>query len=223
MTKAPRSAGFNRRAAVGGSSADSMVRSRHLIVQETVGEARVDEISDAAIGLGFAAGHEWAIREAYQRWSRLVYTVALRTCGISADAEDITQQVFVAAWKSRATFDPDTARLPAWLSGIARHKIADHWASRTREDRRTASLEHASETRQTSEESVDTITDRVLLADELARLVQPQRKIMELAFYQDLTHVQIASLLGLPLGTVKSHIRRSLERLRASLEVDGAA
>ena len=217
MTKATHSQAFNRRSAVSGSNVESMVKPDHLVDEATVGEREDNEI-----GLAFAEGHEWAIREAYRRWSRLVYTVALRACGNPADAEDITQQVFVAAWKSHTKFDPDAARLPAWLSGIARHKIADYWAARSRDDRRTASLEHASETGQTSEESLDTITDRVLLADELAQLVQPQRKIIELAFYQDLTHVQIASLLGLPLGTVKSHIRRSLERLRSRLEVDSA-
>ena len=177
---------------------------------------------DTEVGLAFAEGHEWAIREAYLRWSRLIYTLALRATGNAADAEDVTQQVFVAAWNSRTKFDAETSRLPAWPTGIARHKIADHWAARSRDDRRITALEHASETKASSEESLDNIADRVLLADELARLEHPQRKIMELAFYQDLTHVQIASLLGMPLGTVKSHIRRSLDRLRHRLEVDGA-
>jgi RNA polymerase sigma-70 factor (ECF subfamily) len=184
------------------------------------------EPDDAEVGRRFAAGEEQALAWAYERWAGQIHGMAVRAFGAGPDAEDVTQQVFVSAWTGRARFRPTESPLPAWLVGICRHKIADAWARRDKQRREAEAA--ASEAKATpaggTEPAVDTaVADRMLVLDELDRLGQPQRGIIELAFFEDLTHAQISERTGIPLGTVKSHIRRTLERLRTRLEVDGAA
>ena len=183
------------------------------------------EPDDAEVGRRFAAGDEQALAWAYERFAGQIHGMAVRAFGPGPDAEDVTQQVFVSAWTGRAGYRPERGPLPAWLVGVCRHKIADTWARHDRQRRAAeAAITEARSAPETTGPQVDTaVADRVLLLGELEQLGQPQRGIIELAFFEDLTHTQIADRTGLPLGTVKSHIRRTLERLRSRLEVDGAA
>ncbi|TFC29916.1 sigma-70 family RNA polymerase sigma factor [Cryobacterium sp. TMT1-3] len=172
---------------------------------------------DAALAGAFREGDERALAAAYARWGPLVFTIAVRSLTNAADAEDVTQKVFIAAWRGRAGFDSGRSQLPAWLIGITRHVIADTHEARSRRRRLEQALAATIPT-QHVDDSIS-VVNRVLVGDEIDRLEPVPRQVMRLALFDDLTQVQIADNLGLPLGTVKSHMRRSLTRLRTRLEV----
>lgn len=174
-------------------------------------------VSEDAIGGRFQDGEPDAIRLAYERYSAMVYTIALRSLESPAEAEDVTQQVFVSAWRSRSHYDPTRASLGTWLVGIARHAVADAHERRHREHRK-ANAVAAHALTHVAENPAGDVVDQVLVAQALSQLGSPQREILELAFFEDLTHTQIAERMNLPLGTVKSHITRSLRRLRTRME-----
>jgi RNA polymerase sigma factor (sigma-70 family) len=181
------------------------------------GRARDDGLAER-----FVAGDEFALRDAYDRFGRAVFHLATRTLANRDDAEDVTQTTFVAAWLGRETFDPARGSLLGWLLGIARRKVVDRLRARAREDRITETVRHQPEVG-TSGVDPDQVVDRLVMADELAQLPTDQRRMLELAFFDDLTHQQIAQATGVPLGTVKSHIRRGMQSLKRRWEVDGAA
>lgn len=180
------------------------------------------DLDEAEVVAGFLAGDEACLEAAHRRWRPLVYALARRSLGDAKEAEDVTQLVFLAAWRGRAGFRPDRGTLSGWLVGITRRKIADALSARTRRNELVAAagarmLLQPADGGAGTEASID----RVLLADELSRLPAPQRRVLNLAFYDDLTQTQIAEFTGWPLGTVKSHARRGLHRLASRLRESG--
>lgn len=159
---------------------------------------------------------------AYQDYARLVFSIAVTTLGNRADAEDVTQQVFVRAWRSRHTFDPDKGTLRTWLLTITRRVIADRVATLTRQRAADSAALRNGHRMPDGDPAEDTI-DRVLVSDRLGELTEQQQLVVWLAFFHDLTHTQIAERTQLPLGTVKSHLRRALAVLRERWGVDDAA
>jgi RNA polymerase sigma factor (sigma-70 family) len=173
--------------------------------------------SDDELAERFAAGDEQALRLAYERFGSLVWTLCRRGVASEADAEDVVQQVFISAWKSRDRFDPSRAPLGAWLVGIAKYRILD--AQRAAGRRRDTASEHmALADDRPAADQLDSVADRMLVIDALKALPDERRAVVERAFFSDLTHPQIAEELAIPLGTVKSHIRRGLASLRQHLE-----
>jgi RNA polymerase sigma-70 factor (ECF subfamily) len=170
----------------------------------------------------FAERREGALEDAYRRFGRTIHTFARRAVGPEVAAE-LTQDVFVAAWRASDRFDPKQGSLAGWLIGITRHKVVD---SLRQQERALARIERAgtlADRPPAVDREIDTLAERLLLADGL-RLLRPEtREVVELAFHSDLTHEQIAARTGRPLGTVKAQIRRSLAALRRHLEGIDAA
>ena len=171
----------------------------------------------------FRSGDETSLRELYERYGGLVHRLGLSCLGAHHEAEDVTQATFVAAWRGRETYDPQRGTLAGWLLGIARRQVVDRLRVRQREEGAIAAAGQEIGVGYSEEPVPERVLDRLVVADELRQLPDEQRRVVELAFFDDLTHVQIAGVTGLPLGTVKSHLRRGLVRLRTRREVDGAA
>jgi len=197
-----------------------------MAVGVTVGRGLVlatAPMSDAALAEAFRRGDDAALRQIYDRFGGAVFHLATRSLANSADAEDVTQATFVAAWLGRETFDPDRGSLLGWLLAIARRKVVDRLRAATRENRIVDKVQARPERPSAADTSPERVVDRLVVADELAKLPTEQKRVLELAFYDDLTHQQIAAVTSLPLGTVKSHLRRGMQRLKQRWEVDGVA
>ncbi|MGW7425327.1 RNA polymerase sigma factor [Streptomyces sp. NPDC054813] len=183
-----------------------------------VASAPAESLTDEELARGLVAGDEDCLEAAYHRWSALVHTMAWRSLGDAREAEDVTQQVFLGVWRGRGGFRPERGSFGGWITGITRRKIADALGARTRRLALLASAGSSLALTDPAARQPEAALDRVIVLRELAKLPAPQRRVLRLAFYEDLTHTQIAERTGWPLGTVKSHARRGLRRLRGCLQ-----
>ncbi|WP_369383327.1 sigma-70 family RNA polymerase sigma factor [Streptomyces sp. cg36] len=180
-------------------------------------------LGDKELAEGFARGDEACLVAAHQRWSAMVYTLAQRALGDACEAEDVTQSVFLAAWHGRSTYSPARGVLAGWLVGITRHTIADTLSARARRAELVRTVgAHLAHRESDPAARPEAALDRVLVGTELGKLAASQRRVLRLAYFDGLTHTQIAQLTGWPLGTVKSHARRGLHALARRLRESGA-
>ncbi len=171
--------------------------------------------TETELSIGFARGDEACLQEVFRRLAPLIYTIAYRTLDSSSDGEEITQEVFVSAWRARDNYQAEKGSLSGWLIGITRHRIADRQRARGRDLRLVQAVSNTTD--QVQPETLSTLVDRIVLTEEIGRLPHPRGTILQLAFWEGRSYPQIAEQLDLPLGTVKSHARRALRHLRTQL------
>lgn len=174
---------------------------------------------DAALIARICRRDEAALAALYDRYHRLIYTVALRIVGDRSMAEEVVQDVFQAAWHSAGSFQAGGS-LSAWLIGIARHRAIDltrsrRFRARARED--ALDDARAAHSELAADEPADALVLRSVMGAALAALPGAQRQAIELGYYGGLSHSEIAQRLGEPVGTIKSRVRLGLLKLRELL------
>lgn len=171
-----------------------------------------EEISpDLAIVTGLKAGDQNAMAELYDRYSSVVYAVALRVLGDTGAAEDVLQEIFLQLWRNPGAFDAARGSLGAWLAVIARNRAIDALRKRRPEtDIEDVVISVAPDLASEAERSRAAEKVRGVLR----AMPAPQRSALEMAYFEGLSHSEIAAKTGEPLGTIKTRIRAGLMVLR---------
>lgn len=170
-----------------------------------------NQMDETALIARIRAGDDSAMGDLYDHYSGVVYGVALRVLGNTTAAEDVVQEVFLQLWRNPQAFHAERGRLAPWLAVIARNRAIDVLRKRQPEDD-IQELPIASSLDLEEEAVRKMAVDKV--RGVLAQLPAEQRKALEMAYFEGLTHTEIASKTGEPLGTVKTRIRSGLLALR---------
>jgi RNA polymerase sigma-70 factor (ECF subfamily) len=173
------------------------------------------EESDGDLIVRTGKGDEGAFEELYRRYSRSVFGFALRRLGDRGRAEDAVQETFAAIWRSAGTYRPERGCGATWLYTVARNAIVDRARART-EPAAEAPDEPSGEAGPAERAESEWVSWRVHRALEV--LPESEREVIELAYWGGLSQSEVASRLGIPLGTVKTRTRSGLGRLAEVLE-----
>jgi RNA polymerase sigma-70 factor (ECF subfamily) len=178
-----------------------------------------DRAADQSALAGITHGDEQALADLYDRHARGLYSLALRILQDAGDAEDVVQEVFAQAWRQAARYDAQRGAVGAWLLTMARTRAIDRLrASRVRsEGMSDAPLPDVSDPVALQDAQLVSAENVKQVRAALSALPVVQRVALELAYYEGLTHAEIAARLDEPLGTVKTRIRSAMIRLRNDL------
>ena len=160
-----------------------------------------------------------AFSQLYDRFSTLVFTLAMRMLRARSDAEDLLQEVFVQVWRQAQNYSTERGSPEAWIVNIARSRAIDKIRSIRRMEKSFVLTEDPAraESSDNVESSAAESEVRMAMNSALANLPEAQRKVLELAYFGGLTQTEIAERLAEPLGTVKTRMRAGIQRLREML------
>lgn len=163
-----------------------------------------------------------ALSELYDRYSRLLFSIALSSVGSPETAEEIVQDVFTRVWEKAKSYNVEAGKVRTWLISITRHRSIDELRrNRARPEQYSVYWSDISTDGEPESEGIegdsDLFWDRRSVQEAVAALSPQQRQALALAYFKGYSHSEIAEVLGEPLGTVKTRIRAGMQKLRLTL------
>jgi RNA polymerase sigma-70 factor, ECF subfamily len=184
-----------------------------------------EKLDDTLLIQRIAQADGIALSTLYDRYARIVYAIAFRSLGSSEESEEVVLDVFAQVWRSANRYDQTKSRVDSWIFMMARSRILDRLRKHQRRVPESGNADlteiQVAATGVTPVEAAIIEERREKVTAALIILPQEQRQLVELAYYQGLSHSEIASQTGIPLGTVKTRIRLGLSKLRSALESSG--
>jgi RNA polymerase sigma factor (sigma-70 family) len=195
---------------------------RRARLPSRAGSGRAHDPADGLLVQRIVDGDQLALGELYDRWSRPAYSLARRICADDGLAEDVVQEVFLALWRAPGRFDPERGSFGTWLLTLVHHKSVDAVRRESAVRRRTVpAAEDGEDWSAPPGPGADQAALGAVVAgqvrDALHRLPAEQRQALALAYYGGYTQREVATLTGVPLGTVKSRMFTGVQRLRSVL------
>ena len=183
---------------------------------------QADELSDEALISAIAGGAVWAMEPLYQRYSRILYSLAYRMVADHQIAEDLIQEAFLSVWRRATSYSPQSGAVRSWLVSIVHHRTIDYLrAVRRRSTMKETTWEEVEQDERMAFPDVwDEAWRNVQSAQVRAALMNiptEQRMVIELAYFQGWTHSEISEGCQIPLGTVKARMRLGLLHLKREL------
>jgi len=181
-----------------------------------------DELSDEALINALAEEAEWAMEPLYERYNRVLYSLAYRMVADHQVAEDLLQEAFLSVWRRASSYSPQSGTVRSWLISIVHHRTIDYLrAVRRRAGLKEVTWEEVEQDERTAfpdvwEEALRSVQGAQIRAA-LRNIPLEQRMVIELAYFQGWTHSEIAEGCEIPLGTVKARMRLGLSRLKGLL------
>jgi RNA polymerase sigma-70 factor (ECF subfamily) len=195
-----------------------MSRPRHHQRSNSATELR--GLADEELMALMRRGEAPAFEVVYERHSGAAYSLAYRMCGSRGPAEDVTQEAFLAIWRSGSRYDPARGSVRTWVLGIVHNRAIDWLRRSVVQDRRRASDEGLAERLEAQERTEVEAARRDEASSVRAlmgKLPEEQSRVIQLAYFGGFTHSEIARMLDTPIGTVKGRMRLGLEKMRAGV------